>query len=305
MMIEINHGYIGQFEKLETRNTTTGESMVILPSCGANITELTLVKRNEAQSIIHGETNPQALIDARSFKSAQMFPFPNRVNAGKWAWKDKELKLPINFPKEGHAIHGLVFNKPFTYKQDGDSIIFTHQSSGETPGYPFSYTLTLTYLLQNGLTITTTVKNTGKEDLPFGCGWHPYLMLAMRVNLLNLKMPQVLQILVDDRMIPTGEKIPYDKFRSQTRMGDTSLDTGFQIIGKGRQEVRVSDENTTIVSWQDADKFPYVQVYTPKHRDSIAIEPMSCVTNALNSKEGLTILKPGKEWNGQYGLQIQ
>jgi len=58
---------------------------------------------------------------------------------------------------------------------------------------------------------------------------------------------------------------------------------------------------------------PYLQIYTPVHRKSIAIEPMTCIADAFNNNHGLQLLSPKKSFiwkvkidvktkNGVYGL---
>jgi aldose 1-epimerase len=39
--------------------------------------------------------------------------------------------------------------------------------------------------------------------------------------------------------------------------------------------------------------YPYLQIYTPPHRDSIAIENLSGAPNCFNNKMGLLLLQPG------------
>jgi aldose 1-epimerase len=47
-------------------------------------------------------------------------------------------------------------------------------------------------------------------------------------------------------------------------------------------------------------------IFTPpdENRDCIAIEPMSCNTNAFNNGDGLTILEPGEKFKGKYGVSL-
>jgi aldose 1-epimerase len=58
--------------------------------------------------------------------------------------------------------------------------------------------------------------------------------------------------------------------------------------------------------WADPD-FRWVQVYTPDNFPdrgrAIAIEPMTCPPDALNSGVDLITLKPGESWVGNWGLR--
>jgi aldose 1-epimerase len=50
------------------------------------------------------------------------------------------------------------------------------QYQGEDEGFPFAYTCTVEYRLeQNGaLSLTTTIKNESGGLMPISDGWHPY-----------------------------------------------------------------------------------------------------------------------------------
>lgn len=41
-------------------------------------------------------------------------------------------------------------------------------------------------------------------------------------------------------------------------------------------------------------QYPYLQIYTPPHRNSIAIENLSAAPDAFNNKMGLITLQPGE-----------
>ena len=41
-----------------------------------------------------------------------------------------------------------------------------------------------------------------------------------------------------------------------------------------------------------SEQYPYLQIFTPPHRNSIAIENLSAAPDALNSFKGLQVLEP-------------
>ncbi|MCB0643138.1 MAG: hypothetical protein KDC44_15925, partial [Phaeodactylibacter sp.] len=51
-------------------------------------------------------------------------------------------------------------------------------------------------------------------------------------------------------------------------------------------------------------KYNFLQVFTPDHRQSIAIEPMTCNVDAFNNREGLIVLKPGEAHAASFGLRL-
>ncbi|KAA3635266.1 MAG: hypothetical protein DWQ02_10115, partial [Bacteroidetes bacterium] len=51
--------------------------------------------------------------------------------------------------------------------------------------------------------------------------------------------------------------------------------------------------------------FPYLQVYTPPHRNSIAIEPMTCPPDVYNNGVGLIELIPGAESSFTFSMILE
>ena len=60
-----------------------------------------------------------------------------------------------------------------------------------------------------------------------------------------------------------------------------------------------------MIYWQEADKFPYVQLFTPPSRKSLAIEPMTCNIDAFNNKEGLWYLEIGEKRTMEFGIDMK
>jgi len=71
--------------------------------------------------------------------------------------------------------------------------------------------MTITYILSlSGIEVITNVINKGSNTMPMGDGWHPYITLDESIDKLFLQIPSDKRIVVDDRMIPTGD-IEIDK----------------------------------------------------------------------------------------------
>lgn len=72
--------------------------------------------------------------------------------------------------------HGVARINPFEIREQGANFIsFVQNSSEETKkAFPFDYSLEIRYtVLKNSVTTRYTVKNTGKDRLPFVIGGHP------------------------------------------------------------------------------------------------------------------------------------
>ena len=49
-------------------------------------------------------------------------------------------------------------------------------------------------------------------------------------------------------------------------------------------------------------KWNFLQVFTPPHRQSIALEPMTCNIDAFNNQDGLKMLAPKETLSGVFGV---
>lgn len=245
------------------------------------------------------------------FESSILFPFPNRLAQGKYTFEGQQYQFPENDFGKPNALHGMVFDKLFVLtdqgKDDTRAWATTRLSdTGDNASYPFPFELEITYALSHhSLSIAFKVTNKGDTRMPFGLGWHPYFNLGQHISHCALQLPGGYEIEVDGYMIPNGKKSPSTCFDSYRPLDGLSLDTCFEIR-------EVQDENSTFVKlndtqaleiWQDRHH-PFIQVFTPGDGNTIAIEPMTCGINALNTGEGLQALAPGASMTMHCGVRL-
>jgi aldose 1-epimerase len=306
-MFNVKKEKIEQFTKIILINSITKEYISIIPDFGANVNEIILFKNNKLFSILDGYQTYSEVIKNKGSKGAKLVPFPNRINSGSYIFNNNKYQLPINFLSQGHAIHGLIYNKKFNIKKISTTktkayVILEYNYKKEISGYPFSFKLKIKYSLDTkGFNVETTIKNTDSTNIPVGDGWHPYFKIGNNVEDLFLKLPTNKKITVNKRMIPTGKYSKYNKFDSLTKIGKTNFDTGF-VINKNNASTVIysSKQDISLNVWQN--NYNYLQVFIPPLRNSIAIEPMSCNTDAFNNKKGLIILKPKENFKASYGV---
>ena len=303
-MFTITTAPFGQYTLYTLTNTTTGESAGIIPSFGGNVQSLRLSLRGRLFDVLEGCTDAATLIQ-KPYKGAKLIPWPNRIRDGTYHLLGKDYKLPINELGRNTALHGLLYNRPLDVERQHSSsgeasLYLDYLFDGSDAGYPFLLEVKLLYTLgKKSFACETRAKNIGDTALPFADGWHPYFTLGKPIDKLLLDIPADEFYTVDSQIIPTGkERFLFDGF-----LKGVSFDTGFILKGK---ETLLTDpaKGTSVVLWQDKS-YPYLQVYTPPSRSSIAIEPMSAATDAFNNGDGLLILDPGKEFHGSCGVRIR
>jgi aldose 1-epimerase len=310
---------LGPLDTLKILNSKTGEYVAIIPCFGATLNELTLKKGEMLYSLVDGCDSYEDLLTEGKlrFKGPKLFPFPNRIKDGKYSFEGKEYQLRKNFISQGHAAHGLQIESNFkvigkNIEPEKASVQLEYNSGGQDTGYPFKYKLIIDYTLHStqGLSCKTTVTNNSETNIPVGDGWHPYIKLETPIDNLKLQIPSCSRLESDNRMIPTGIIFKEERFKKPEQLESTLLDDCFVIEANEKiAEIHLINENRNIemILWQEAgkDKYGYFQLYTPPHRESIAIEPMTCAPDAFNNKLGLIILHPGESADFNYGIRLQ
>jgi aldose 1-epimerase len=316
-MYSIKEDKFGDFTKITVSNNK-GESFTLVPEFGATIIDITLSNGKKNYPIIEGYTNYEELIENKGSKSKKMVPFPNRIPKGEYSFMRKTYDLPINKPAENCAIHGLVYDKEFTLKKhrlgkESGILHLQYIYKKIYPGYPFQFKLDVFPGLKEGFgfSCVTQITNLGKSEMPIADGFHPYYKTKEKVDELYLQIPSTKKINVDKRLIPTGKTEEFSKFKILKKIGKHKFDAGFILKRNGKENVAKvilydKKEDLEIIPWQQIGKgkYNYLQIYIPKDRKSIAIEPMTCMTNGFNNKKGLIILRPKEVFDACYGVQL-
>jgi len=298
-------------KKITILNRKTEEYVDIIPAYGGNIIELVLCKGGNLYSVIDGEKSYEELIKNSCHRSAKLFPFPNRIKDGKYSINGMNYMFPVNHEEENNAIHGFIFDKSFEVSKLEETemaatLVLEYHYNNNIKGYPFSFKMTITYILSlSGIEVITNVINKGSNTMPMGDGWHPYITLDESIDKLFLQIPSDKRIVVDDRMIPTGD-IEIDKRLIILRLLKCMFDDSYYIDNDKTAITKLYSEqkDLTINLWQDSrySKYKYLQIYIPPSRKSIAIEPMTCKADAFNSGDGLIVLSPNEKFKGEYGV---
>ena len=237
-----------------------------------------------------------------------LMPWPNRVADGRWEYDGHEQQLDITEPATGNAIHGLLRNAAYQPTSISDDAVTLTCGVFPQHGFPFVLDTSVRYsLTDDGLRVEHRVTNVGATAAPFGCGSHPFLRVGeTSVDDLVLTIDARTRVRVDGRMLPVGTEPVAGTAADLTRgvrLGDVDLDTAFTDIDPvdGRFEHRLTaPDGRGVTLWADP-VFRWVQVFSPSvfpidgPRKAVAVEPVTCGINALNTGEGLIWLEPRRE----------
>jgi aldose 1-epimerase len=254
--------------------------------------------------LFQGKTiiNDQSSNYKTNYASSILFPFVNRIDDGEYKFQNKEYQFSINELDLNNAIHGLVYDKKFglidqQMSENKASILLEYDELSKNIGFPFTYKIQLKYELNTtGLQLNITVKNTDISTFPFTIGWHPYFYSR------NLKKSK-LSFNADKKVIHTKKMIAkrIENYTSDENLRLENLDDCFHLTDK-TINFKTPDYNLNLSTSFDNS---YLQIYTPKNSNNIAIEPLTGISNSFNNKEGLQTLKPNETFNINWKIEIK
>jgi aldose 1-epimerase len=252
---------------------------------------------------------------------APLIPWPNRLGDGRYSFDGQDYQLPITEPEHGNAIHGLLRWRNWRPVERSEAHIVMGITLYPQPGWPFALEISVSYgLVDGGLSVQTSARNSGGGPCPFGSGQHPYLSPGAGATLdqCTLSFAADTRILTDpDRQLPSGsEPVPGGEFdfHSERLIGTLQIDDPFTDLARdaeGRAWVRLlGSDGRTVELWADAS-YPVIQLYTGdtlargRRRQGMAAEPMTCPPNALASGERIVRLEPGESHVSRWGVGLR
>ncbi len=299
----------GAYEKHIFSNDQ-GDAFAVVPQFGACLLDLQF----SHLSVLDGYATPAELVANKWSKNIILLPYPNRLRDGQYVHEGATYQFELTNAEMKNSIHGFGKNAPMTVervwtKKHGAGIRCTWQYDGHLAAYPFPFSAEIKMILRGGkFEMTMSLINESSVEIPVGLGWHPYFKMSEKSDDSSLKMPDCQLIGIDERMLPTGEKTDFKSFKRLTRIKNATLDNGFFIKNQTEiAETVLASEQGKLTFWQETghQKWNFLQVFTPPHRKSVAIEPMTCNIDAFNNGDGLVLLKPSEILGGAFGVRFK
>lgn len=230
------------------------------------------------------------------FGAFWMIPWANRLDGGRLGTH----RLPINREGDGTAIHGLSRDRPWQVDAAAPDRAVLVQAVDAAP-YRYHARL-VTALSTAGLALDLTVTNTGDAPMPFGAGWHPWFVR------------------------PTGTHLAFRATHRCTHDARGLPVAAEAAIGLDGGEDAFLGLNTHFAGWDGAAAIAWpgltlriaatgavatnLQVYAPRDRAVLCVEPSSHLPDAANRPDLARLgpmrdLAPGKSLNGRITLAAE
>src|SRR6266581_362637 len=90
-----------------------GGKAEVWPALGFNCYRWQVVRAGAPLDLLYAD--PALFANGRPTRSGIpiLFPFPNRIRAGRFTWDGKDCSLPLNDPVQKNAIHGFACRRPW------------------------------------------------------------------------------------------------------------------------------------------------------------------------------------------------
>ncbi len=303
--------------------TAGKSSMEIFPRFGGAVGQLFLEPPGggEAVPVLYPDP-PEELEENPWFRGRILFPFCDRIPGGRYSFGGRDYRLVAN-QEDGSAIHGLIHNRPGTLT--AQSATGTSQSLtlgwelGEDSGYPFRLEFFVCYRISTSVDgggraeLICHAHNLGEEAAPAGFGWHSYFRLpAVPAAEHKITIPSQTFVEVESDLMPTGRFPEVSKssgglydFRTGKAPGADSYDIAFPASDASSRRATIA-AGTRRISMAIEGAFSYFQLFTPPDGNSIALEPLTNVTDAFNRDDmGMRGLERGGRMSGKIVLSLQ
>lgn len=297
MVFKITRGLESGFSVIRLHDDA-GTAVTVVPAFGALLHAFVCMHQGQPLNVIDSYSNEQELRQqlTSSFKGVKLSPFACRIRNSTFAYNGEHYTV------QKSSIHGLLFDQSFEVihevaDEEAASVTLRHDYTGTDAGFPFTYTCEVTYHLSAGntLKINTILRNNGSTPMPVMDGWHPYFTTGSPVDRLQLQFYSSRIVQFDEKLLPTGKTLPYDEFRHNRSMNGVFLDNSFLLdFSQPAPLCTIIDPEKNIrIAFYPEASYPVLQVYTPPHRQSIAVENLSGVPDAFNNGIGLVEIAAG------------
>jgi aldose 1-epimerase len=275
--------------------------VTLLPQAGGSIAAFTWrgieVLKSAAPAAV-------AAGDPLGMASYPLVPYSNRIAAARLAFDGGGHELRRNLGAHPHAIHGVGWQRPWRVRVHAAAravLELDHAAvDADAADWPWPFRAEQEFVVESDgaqatLVATLAIENTGSRRFPCGLGWHPFFPCDAS-TLLAFASEGVWR--TDDSGLPTECERPEPwGFATPRPLPATPLDNVF-AGWSGRAVLQRAGDGLGVVL-RAGEPCRHLVVYTPADRRSIALEPVTHVTDAFNraargdADTGMLVLEPG------------
>ena len=266
---------------------------MVTPGLGAGLSRFDYVARGAVEPVFKPGPPERGPLDPAMFL---LLPFSNRISGGGFTFRGGFHRLEPNVPGEPYPIHGDGFSQPWrVVEADATAVRLRLESAGGA----FSYAAHVRYAVGGGaLTAELTIGNRGADAMPFGLGFHPWLVRTSDV-VLQAPATGVWRETEDHlRAADAPVAVPPEwDFTEAKSLPPGFINNGFS--GWAGEAAVVWPQRQLRLDIRASDKLSTYIVYSPSATaDYFCFEPVSHPVDAhhlpSSVANGLVVLEPGE-----------
>lgn len=241
-----------------------------------------------------------------------LHPWANRLAGPYYRAAGREVSLDpasslLHFDDRGLPMHGvpwplLVWDSTEA-REDFLVARLDWSRSDLLAVFPFQHHLEMAVTLRpESLTLETTLMAGHERPVPVSFGFHPYFKIPeVPRPEWRLELPALRKLVLDEHGIPTGAEEPFNGFDAE--LGQGNFDDGFALT-KGQASFHIEGAGRRITV-EFLEGYPYTQVFAPRDKDYMALEPMTAPTSALTTGRGLRLVAPGEQFRAVFRIRVE
>lgn len=281
----------------------------VLPQTGASLAYLRVWNKGNWQDVLRPTPSDQ-YDNPSATSSFLMLPWVNRIRDGKFTFEGVEYQLEVT-KDDGTARHGDVRKRPWEVMSSDEMrcLLTVDSRDFDDVNFPFVFSAQEEVTLkENQLIVTVTLTNEDSRPMPCGFGHHPYFV-SLPDDPPSVQIPCSHYWVLDERLMPTGEIFPVDNhldFRNGREVNGEYNDILTQLT---HDNIVIVYLNTGTRVQMNMEYAKHYLLFTPKGEDSVAIEPMTLVTDGFNlplpsDTTGLWVLQSGESKSSQLVIDV-
>jgi aldose 1-epimerase len=226
---------------------------------------------------------------------ALLYPWANRLAEFRYDGVSLDPDSPDLYVLDGLPLHGLrsaVTGWEVVESSDNRLVAGRELDLRE---FPFPHRVEVAAeLSERSLTLTTTV-TAHDRPVPIAFGYHPYFKLEREWE---IALPVAERIVVDDRLVPTGEREPAGNLDGP--LGTRTFDDGYTLAPDAGPFVLAGGGRRIEVAFEQG--YTCAQIFAPSISDVICFEPMTAPADAL--RHAPRTVAPGQSFSAGFSVTV-
>lgn len=251
----------------------------LAPGAGGSITRLQCWRHGEVFDILRPRVaGPARISPALQMSSFPLVPYCGRLRGGRFLFRERPIRFPLNALPEYHSSHGDGFTREWHLLELTEHHALMRLPAALTAPVRYECLQTVT-LLKDRVDLVLRARNTESRPIPMELGFHPYFARRSRARV-QAELP--LETFWDGEYMPvgTGPNIRYAQLA--TGIEAAQLPEAAEFSGWSGRAAIEWPQDALHVELLTQPALSHVVIWAPHGEDFFCFEPLSHATDSFN-----------------------